>query len=159
MTKNKILILLVAVLLLANITMLYFFLNKPQHNKGGRQGREAAMTSFLEKEIGFSPQQLKQYDSLGNTHRETMRVVLDSMRNAKELLLKQLAADNFTDSAMVQAADQSAGKQREMELAMLRHFKSIRNLCTPAQQPKFDSLYYKMMWRRGGMKKPGEKNN
>jgi Spy/CpxP family protein refolding chaperone len=159
MTKNKILILLVAVLLLANITLLYFFLNKPQHNKGGRQGREAAMTAFLEKEIGFSPQQLKQYDSLGNTHRETMRVVLDSMRNAKELLLKQLAADNFTDSAMVQAADQSAGKQREMELAMLRHFKSIRNLCTPAQQPKFDSLYYKMMWRRGGMRQPGGKKN
>jgi periplasmic protein CpxP/Spy len=158
MTKSKILILLVAVLLLTNITMLYFFLNRPQHNKDGRSGREAAITAFLEKEIGFSPQQLKQYDSLGNAHREKMRTMLDTMRSAKEQVLKNLAAGNFTDSGMVQAADQSAAKQREMELAMLQHFKSIRNLCTPAQQPKFDSLYYKMMWRRGGMKKPGDKN-
>jgi periplasmic protein CpxP/Spy len=159
MTKSKILILLVTVLLLTNVTMLYFFLSKPQHNKGGRPGREAAMTVFLEKEIGFSPQQLNQYDSLGNTHREKMRTTFDTMRNAKEQMLKGLAAVNFTDSAMAQAADQSAGKQREMELEMLRHFKSVRNLCTPAQRLKFDSLYYKMMWRRGGMKKPGERNN
>jgi periplasmic protein CpxP/Spy len=157
MTKNKILILLVAVLLLTNIAMLYFFLNKPQHSKGGRAGREAAMSAFLEKEIGFSPQQLQQYDSLGKIHRGKMSAVFDTMRTAKEQMLKGLAADNFTDAAMVQAAELSAGKQREMELAMLQHFKSIRNLCTPAQQPKFDSLYYKMMWRRGGMKKPGEK--
>jgi periplasmic protein CpxP/Spy len=159
MKKNKILILLVAVLLLTNIAMLYFFLNKPQHNKGGRQGREAAIAAFLEKEIGFSPQQLKQYDSLSSTHREMMQTTFDTMRSAKEQLLKSLAADNFTDSAIVQAAQRSAGKQQEMELAMLRHLRSIRNLCTPVQQPKFDSLYYKMMWRRGGMKKPGEKNN
>jgi periplasmic protein CpxP/Spy len=157
MTKNKILILLVAVLLLANITLLYFFLNKPQHSKGGRPDREAAMTAFLEKEIGFGPQQLKQYDSLGNAHREKMRTVFDTMRSAKEQMLKELSAANFADTAMMQAADQSAAKQREMELAMLQHFKSIRNLCTPAQQPKFDSLYYKMMWRRGGMKKTGGK--
>jgi Spy/CpxP family protein refolding chaperone len=159
MTKNKILILLVAVLLLANITMLYFFLSKPQHNKGGGPGREAATAAFLQKEIGFSPEQLKQYDSLGNTQREKMRTTFDTMRSAKEQMLKGLAADNFTDSAIAQVAEQSAGKQREMELAMLRHLRSVRNLCTPAQLPKFDSLYYKMMWRRGGMKKPGEKNN
>jgi periplasmic protein CpxP/Spy len=159
MTKNKILILLVAVLLLTNIVLLYFFLNKPGHNKGGRPGREAAMTAFLEKEIGFNPQQLKQYDSLNNTHRETMRTVFDTMRSAKEQMLKDLAAVDFTDSSMAKSADQSAGNQREMELAMLRHFKNIRNLCTPVQQPKFDSLYYKMMWRRGGMKKHGGKND
>jgi periplasmic protein CpxP/Spy len=155
MTKNKILILLVAVLLLANITMLYFFLNKPQHNKGGRPGREAAITAFLEKEIGFNPQQLKQYDSLNNTHRQTVRTLFDTMRSAKEQMLKELAVAGFADSAMLQSANQSAAKQQEMELAMLRHFKSIRNLCTPAQQPKFDSLYYKMIGRRGGMKKNG----
>ncbi len=155
MTKNKILILLVAVLLLTNIALLYFFLNKPQHSKGGRPDREAATAAFLEKEIGFSPQQLKQYDSLGKIQKEKMRTVFDTMRSSKEQMLKELAAANFADTAMAQAADHSAIKQREMELAMLQHFKSIRNLCTPQQQPKFDSLYYKMMWRRGGMKKPG----
>jgi periplasmic protein CpxP/Spy len=153
MTKNKILILLVAVLLLTNIAMLVFMLSRPCGKKNMRRSREAAMTEFLQKDMGFSPQQLQQYDSLGRQHRESMGAMFDTMRNAKAQLLKKLAAEGFTDSAMAQAATLSAGKQQQMELLMLQHFKTIRNLCTPMQQAKFDTLYYKV-WAPGrGMKK------
>jgi periplasmic protein CpxP/Spy len=157
MTKNKILLLLVAVLLVTNIVMLYFFMSKPQQGRGGRSGREAAIRSFLEKEIGFSVQQLIQYDSAAGPQKEKMRTLLDSMRMTKEQMLKGLAAADFTDSAMVQVVEQTVAKQQQMELAMLRHLRNVRSFCTPAQQPKFDSLYYKMMGRRGDMNKPAEK--
>jgi periplasmic protein CpxP/Spy len=156
MTKNKILVLLVAVLLLVNIVLLYFLFSRP-HGRGPGRAREAAVKEFLQKEIGFGTQQLQQYDTLSTQHREKMRAGFERMRAEKMQELKQLAADKFADSAIMQAVSQPSAGQREMELMMMQHFKNIRNLCTPEQQPRFDSLCYKMMGRRGGKKPGGEK--
>jgi periplasmic protein CpxP/Spy len=146
MTRNKILILLVVALLATNVAMLLYFLNRPGH-KGRRFGREAALTDFVQKEMGFGPRQLQQYDSLAKLHREKIKALMDSLRTAKEQELKKVAAAGFSDSAMAQTATQSASGQTAMELLMLQHFKQVRSLCTPAQQARFDTGFYKL-WHR-----------
>lgn len=159
-SKNKILLITVIVLLLTNIAMLVFFLNKGGERRrphGG--GREAMMTEFLKKEVGFTPQQLVQYDTLSKQHRATMKTSFDKMRSSKEQQLKDLGAGAFSDSAINIAATQSSVMQKDIELGMLKHIATIRALCTPEQQPKFDSLFYKVWNRRGdNNKKPGTKN-
>jgi protein CpxP len=152
MTKNKILILAIVALLITNIAMLVFFLNKPGH-KGFKRGRDAALTEFVQQDLGFSQQQMQRFDSLGKQHKEKVRLVMDSLRNSKEQELKTLAAAGFSDSAMLQSASRSASGQTAMELLMLQHFKNIRGLCTPEQQSKFDTLYYKLWQRKGKQKK------
>ena len=156
-SKNKILLITVVVLLLTNIAMLFLFLNKGPEKRDPRGGREAMMTEFLKNEIGFSPQQLQQYDTLSKQHREKAKASFDEMRNSKSALLKDLGSNAFSDSAIIIAAGKSSDMQKQMEIKMLQHFKEIRNLCTPEQQPKFDSLFYKVWNRkRDDKKKPGQ---
>lgn len=158
MTKNKILILVLAVLLITNVAMLVLFLNRPEGNKGfKRGGREAVLTDFVQKDLGFNEQQMQQFDSLGKVHREKVKQLMDTLRNKKEEALVKVAAAGFADSALLESAGQSSLGQTAMELLMLRHFKNIRSLCTPAQQAKFDTSYYKL-WHRKGEPEKAEKS-
>lgn len=152
-SKNKILVGAVIILLLTNIAMLYFFLNKQPAKKPPRSGREAQMVDFLTKEIGFTTQQLQQYDSLSKQHKEKVKTSFDELRANKEQLYKQLGTQAFGDSSIEEVAVKSAAMQKEMELRMLQHFKAIRQLCTPEQQPKFDSLFYEVWSRKPDNKK------
>jgi uncharacterized glyoxalase superfamily metalloenzyme YdcJ len=148
-SKTKILTAAVIVLLLANIAMLVFFLNsKGNHRKGGTSGRDAMVKEFLKSEIAFTPAQLQQYDTLSKQHKEKVKIYMDSMQGCKESYLKELGGNAFTDSAITITAEKNASMQKGMEIKMLNHIREIRKLCTPAQQPKFDSLFYKMLSRK-----------
>lgn len=152
--KSKILIIVIGVLLLANIALVTFFILKPEPKKMDRYAeKKAAITSYLQKEVGFDATQLKQYDSLSNDHRTKTKTLMDSARVEKEQRMQQLAKDGFGDSSIDATANQAAVTQKAMEVAMLQHIKAIRQLCTPAQQTIFDSSFYKVFTRKGGDKK------
>jgi len=68
---------------------------------------------------------------------------MDSLRTPKDQQFKELAAANFSDSAMNTIASQSATAQKAMELQMFNHLRNIRLLCTPETLPKFDSIFGK----------------
>ena len=157
-SKTKILVTAVVFLLLTNIAMLVFFLCcKGPGKKDSHGSREAMMRSFLQKDIGFTPQQLQQYDTLSKLHKENTKQEFDQMRNNKEAEMKELGRNGFSDSAIWLAAGKSSAIQKEMVEKMLLHFKDIRKLCTAEQQPKFDSLFYKIWNRKDDKrKKPGE---
>lgn len=149
--NNKVLISIIAILLVSNIAILTFFLMKKD---GGRMekrpDRKAMIADFLKKEIGFSEAQLQQYDTLSDRHRESVKKMFESLRSSKDKQFKQLTAGDFSDSIINNVADQSAASQKTMELQMFNHLKNIRTLCTPEQLPKFDSLFVKILNRRGG---------
>ena len=158
-SKTKILVTAVVFLLLTNIAMLVFFLccKGPDKRDSHAGGREAMMRSFLQKDIGFSTQQLQQYDTLSKLHKENTKQELDQMRNNRESEMKELGRNGFSDSAILLAAGKSSATQKEMVGKMLLHFKDIRKLCTEEQLPKFDSLFYKIWNRKDDKrKKPGE---
>lgn len=148
-SKNKILLLIIGILLVTNIIMLFFFVGKkePGH-KDFRAGRDAYLADFLHKEIGFNDSQLAQFTALNKQHRENVKSRMDSMRNEKEQLVKELGSHAFNDSSINLLATQSAEKQKLMEVQMLQYFKAIRNLCNKEQQPKFDSLFYKVIHKK-----------
>jgi len=158
-SKTKILVTAVIFLLLTNIAMLVFFLccKGPgrKDNHGG--GREAMMRTFLQKDIGFTAQQMQQYDTLAKNHKENMKSSMDAVRNNREQDLKEISSNGFNDSVISLAATRSSARQKEMLEKMFLYFKDIRNLCSPEQQPKFDSLFYKVLSRKDDKhKKPNE---
>lgn len=147
--RNKILLLIIGVLLLTNIVLVSFLLiNKPSSKRGSRGDRSTMIASFLQKEIGFNPQQLKQYDSLSEPNRNMVKAMYDTLGNYKENQFKKLTIDNFSDTAIINTANDIAVKQKEIEIVLYKHFKEIRTLCTPQQQPVFDSLFYKVLNRK-----------
>jgi periplasmic protein CpxP/Spy len=153
-SKSKILITIIGILLIANIALVsFYFLTRPVAKKGLRADRAAMISTFLKNDLGFNQEQLKQYDSLSSQHRITIKAMFDEIRKEKENEFKQLTRDNFSDSSINNTATLFSAKQKEIEITMFKHFKDIRNICTPQQQPKFDSLFYKMLNKRNGERK------
>ena len=149
--RSKVFLTVIAILLVANIAMLTFFLMKKDNGRNEkRPDRKTVIADFLKKEIGFNEAQLQQYDTLSDKHRENMKKMFENLRGSKDNQFKQLTSGNFTDSIITSVADQSAASQKIMELQMFNHLKSIRMLCTAEQLPKFDSLFVKVLNRRGG---------
>ncbi|MBK8522150.1 MAG: hypothetical protein IPL54_15195 [Chitinophagaceae bacterium] len=149
--RSKVFLTIIGILLVANITLVSFFLLKKDDSKREkRPDRKAMISAFLKNEIGFDTVQLMQYDTLSNRHKENMKKMMDSLRIPKEQQFKELATVNFSDSAMNSLAEQSATVQKIMELRMFNHLRKIRLLCTPEQLPKFDSLFGKVFSRKGG---------
>ena len=157
-SKTKALVAAVVFLLLTNIAVLVFFLCcKGPGKKDFHGGREVMMKEFLQKDVGFTPQQIAQYDTLSKQHRENIKASFDEMRNNKQEQFKELGRNGFSDSAVTVAANKASAMQKEMEVKMISHFKEIRKLCTAEQQPKFDSLFYKIWNKKDDKrKKPGE---
>jgi Spy/CpxP family protein refolding chaperone len=148
--RSKVFLTIIGILLVANITLVSFFLLKKDDSKREkRPDRKAMISAFLKNEIGFDTVQLLQYDTLSDRHKENMKKLMDSLRLPKDQQFKALAAANFDDSAMNSLAEQSATVQKAMELKMFNHLRKIRLLCTPEQRTKFDSLFGKLFSRKG----------
>ncbi len=113
---------------------------------------------LLEKEVGFDKSQLESYKQLKEQHWDRMKPSFTEMRNAKDDFYKLLSRSSVPDSVINAAADTIAARQKQIDLQTFRHFQQVRALCTPEQQPRFDSvvqLVLKKMngpWRKGGPK-------
>lgn len=148
--RNKILILIIGILLLANIATLSFFLvNRCDKPKQVKYERREMVMRFLQKEVGFSKEQMGRYEEMSKLHREEMRKSFDGMSAQRERVFKGLALADFTDSAIQVAAGDISSQQKEFELLMLRHMNNIRSICTPEQRATFDSGFYKIISKRG----------
>jgi periplasmic protein CpxP/Spy len=156
--RSKIFLAIIAILLIINIVLIGFFLQKKAQDKQGeRPDRKAFTANFLQKEIGFNPVQLSKYDTLSNLHRQKISGLFENIRNNKTRQFKELVTLDFTDSAINMVAGQSAAAQKIIDMTMFNHIKSIRMLCTREQLPKFDSLFVKVLNRKGEGRKKSEK--
>ena len=146
--KSRILVIIISILLVTNIILIAILVFKPVAKRGIRGDKFAMITAFLQNDMAFSKDQLHLYDSLNIQHRLKMKSLFDEIRKDKELQFKKLTAAAFNDTAISNTAELSSNKQSAVELAIFYHFKNIRDLCTPQQLPKFDSLFYKALNKR-----------
>jgi hypothetical protein len=153
-TKNRSLISIIVFLLITNIVMLVFFLllNKPmQKNPHGKD--QNGMAGMLQKEVGFTKDQLNEYQALRKGQMDSIHTLFDELRKAKidfyELIYRGIA----NDSTLSNAAEVIAEKQKALDLHMFHHFEAVRNICTSDQLQKFDSTIKKVIIRMNG--KPG----
>jgi Tfp pilus assembly protein PilO len=157
--RSKTLVLIIAILLLANIGVLaYFFANKPTPRKNNPSPQwKNALANYLKADIGFDTVQLKQYESLKVTHRKSLDTLFEQLKTEKENRLNFLAENKYSDSSIIQAVNSTSEKQKMLDLQMLRHLRDVRSLCTEEQKGRFDTSIYKIMARRGSDKKKPKK--
>jgi len=139
---NKNLLIIIAVLLLTNIGVLAYFLwyKKPPEKQEQHDNRGNGIVDQLQKEVGFTTEQLDQYKQMKDKQRETIRPMYDEMRKAKDSLFRLLKEPVISDSVTSKAADRIAERQKMLDLQTFTYFRKIRTLCTPDQLPKYDSL-------------------
>ena len=131
--------------------MLVFFLvlnNPAQKNSHSRD--QNGMSGMLQKEVGFTKDQLDTYQSLRKNQMDTVHALFDELRNSKMDFYNLIYSSQVSDSSLNKAADVIAERQKTLDLQMFNHFKMVRNICTPDQLQKFDSTIRKIFIRMTG---------
>ncbi len=155
--KIKALVTIVIFLLITNIAMLIFFLvlSKPA-DKRQKNHDFNGMYNSLQNDVGFTKDQLDQYQVLRVDQREKAGPMFNELRNAKKDFYKLMYSPANSDSLVNADADLIAQKQKAVDMQMFRYFKNIRNICQPVQLPKFDSTIAQEIRRMVGGR-PGSK--
>jgi Spy/CpxP family protein refolding chaperone len=156
-TQNRFLVLLVAILLFANLGLMLYFFAFRHKDEGARV--PPRVSDFVQKELGFTPDQAKRFQELRDQHKEAIKPVMEDMKKLKDSLYNLLKSPQMNDSAAMALSDKIGEKQKEWELLIFHHFQKVRAICDSGQLPKFDSLVHQMVNRGPWMrrKRPPEK--
>lgn len=132
---------MIAVLLLSNIAMLYFFLKKDKCNEGTKKLFSARefMAEKLKNEVGFTDSQIAKYRELSGKHKEAMRPLFEDIGLAKDSLYKLLLQEP-SDSTINHYLEVIGEKQEAIDKRIFNHFLTLKHICTPDQRPKYDSV-------------------
>lgn len=138
--------------------MLIFFLvlnNQGQRNSHSHD--QNGISGLLQKEVGFSKEQLDTYQSLRKDQLNKVHMLFDELRKAKTDFYNLIYTSQASDSTVNRAADLIAEKQKTLDLQMFNHFEMVRNICTSGQLQKFDTTIKKVITRMTG--KPGKEGH
>ncbi len=150
--KNKLLVWLIVLLVVANAaTIVLFWLNKKPNQP---QKPNNAPKEFLIKELKLDTKQQEQLEVLVKEHRAAAQQLRGKTREAKESFFDLLKQTNVTDSAKLTAAKAVSVITEELDLLTLNHFQKIRTLCTPEQQTKFDEIIHQVTSMMGQQRPP-----
>ena len=156
--KNKVLVSIIGILLLANIAMLVFFISgmkKPDPRTTEQQKPIHTTESFLQTKVGFSDQQIEQLNKLKEEHRKKLVPLFEDLRQTKDqffVMVKDSQPDSYIDSIAVVIGE----KQRTLDRSVFETIREVRNICTPQQQIGFDSLLPKIAYKMAGHIRKGD---
>ena len=153
--KKHTLVFIIVLLLITNLVLSALFLFKRPHSDRKNPDREKGrMYVSLQKEVGFSEGQLKEYQELRKEQFQNLKPLFNNVRNSKEKFYEFLYDQNISDSSINNAADSIGYHQKMLDLQMFSFFKKIRGTCTEDQLPRFDSTMKKSLQRMTG--RPGK---
>lgn len=94
-------------------------------------------------ELGFTKDQVNQYESLIQSHRANVEALEKWLFDAKKALYEQLG-NGAALGDTGQILDDMASLHRQLEMAHYEHFEDIRRICTEEQIPRFKELMNKL---------------
>jgi hypothetical protein len=158
--NNKALLLIIAALIVVNLGLLYFgFVDKDKHRVPKQSPTRTDMLERtkkkLKEDVGFSDEQVKQYEALRAKHWDSIDSKIDELAKAKESFINLTFDSRVSDSSISAAAERVCEKQKAIDEQMLRHFLSVRQLATGEQRPKMDSFLQKITRKMSGKGRMG----
>lgn len=158
---NRNLLIIIGVLLITNVAMLFYFLTDRKTAKPAGQNRESRMgvAEMLQKEVGFTAEQIAKYKTLKEKQKETIRPMFDDMRKAKDSLFRLLSYPETSDSTVSRTADVIAQRQKALDLQTFSHFKRVRTLCEPEQHARYDSMVIRIFNKMARPQRHGDQGN
>lgn len=146
-SNNKILTVAVVLLLITNIALVFFLMNNKGKEGGKRSGAKGDPSEVMAKELNMTEQQKNEHKQLKEDHFKAMKPFYDSLRTAKAAFYALTKEADVNDSTLAVYSQRMYDRQAEIDKYTFAHFKRVRNLLTPEQQPKFDEFLQKMMQR------------
>lgn len=141
---------LVIVLLLVNAATLAYLFVGDRNNKpfGPRRGKD-----FIVKELNFTEEQKVKHDSLHKIFANEQEAIFSRIKLLKDSLYFKSTAKN--DTAQLNAFTTRIGTEfSALEKETFLHFQRVRNICTPQQQVKLDTIINHLNNMQRGSKRP-----
>ncbi|MEO9210909.1 MAG: hypothetical protein ABI208_07415 [Ginsengibacter sp.] len=155
-TSTKSLIFIILVLFLTNVLLLFFFVSK--RDAGNKNHASNGLYTVLKDSVGFSENQLAQYQDLRTHQFEQVKPLFDQIRKSKENFYQLIYEENLIDSIKMEKADSIGQSQKMLDLQMFNYFKEVRNICTPEQLPQFDKALQNVVKNMTGRRKKAMKH-
>ena len=134
MGNTRFLKVVIAVLLLINMgTLTFMWIHRPGPGSKGPG-------DFLIRSIGFDVPQQAAFARLRESHQQAMREFRQQNGESKRRFYALLATSPADSTQWQSLADSIAAGQKRMEMTTFRHFQTVRALCRPEQQPRFDAV-------------------
>jgi len=150
-SRNKTLVFIIIVLLLANVAILFYFLwLKGPEKQVRNNGNVDRFAEALKRDVGFSETQVARYKELKEAKWDKIKLRFDDLRKAKDDFFHLISVENVSDSLLNNAADSVAQRQKALDLQAFIHLKELRKVCTPEQEPRYDSLVQRVFHRITG---------
>ena len=137
-------------LILLNTVLLVMLLRKPDApvviNSGNEQhgpimGPDGeGPRRWMEQQLGFTPEQVKEFGVLIEDHRYSMFALRDSIAEKREELSELLMTDSASTESGNKLSAEIGALQSQLEMVNFNHFVKLRAMCTVEQKPKFDSI-------------------
>lgn len=125
------------VLLLLNLSLLAFLWFRHPPHPGGRGEGPAKL--LIEK-VGLDAEQQAEYARMREDHQRAMRDFRQRNDDLHQRLYHLLASNREDTLAVQQLTDSLALGQKKMEGITFDHFRALRAICRPDQQPRFDAF-------------------
>lgn len=168
--KSRLLTIAILLLIAANVVALVLFwrdknrkdadlLPPPMVQNGG------SAFDFLTRELALDANQIKAYSALRDEQRKNAEPLKKTIRESKDSLFSLLKKSPVNDADLQNALNRVGAAQIALDKSTFLHFQSVRKLCTPQQQLKFDSVIQQAMQmfgqpnRRPPMDRPLEKDS
>ncbi|HEV7783155.1 MAG TPA: Spy/CpxP family protein refolding chaperone [Chitinophagaceae bacterium] len=146
-SSTKMLTIAVVLLLLINIGLVIFMMQGRKKGADKGRGGKGDPSEMMAKELNMTEEQKKEHKSLKEEHLKNIKPLFDSVRAAKTAFYALLKDSTVNDSILTVYSNRISERQSAIDKQTFAHFKRIRNLFTPEQQPKFDEFLQKMMQR------------
>jgi hypothetical protein len=159
LAKNKWILFLLGLLLVANISLLLGFFVFGDNHDGQRGHREDNFKAFSNK-MHLTPEQDKLIRDMKEKHFNDMKASWENIRMTRDSLFRQVGDPAQSDSLAREIAARLARLNNEADMKLFHHFQQVRSKCTPEQQSIFDTLVPHMMTRPwGANRKPDPPRN
>jgi Spy/CpxP family protein refolding chaperone len=94
----------------------------------------------LAEALGLSDDQKAQLDALRSKQRETMRPLMEAVRQAHDALKKSMDADSPDPATVGQAALTLNAAEKKLRAAHEAAFEEMKSILTPEQQAKLEQM-------------------
>jgi Spy/CpxP family protein refolding chaperone len=137
--KNKLVLWVIGILVLANLVTLVIFWAGRMHPMSSGSPRE-----FLAEKLNFDENQKKQYFDLAKEHHENAQIIREKIKESKDAFFDLIKEPNVSDSTEKAAARKVSLNLEELDLYTLGHFKKVRAICNPEQKKSFDEIIHQI---------------
>lgn len=114
----------------------------------------SAPALLMQREIGLSKDQTKQYEQLREKHKEKMKGINDELDVFKLQLADEIFNPDFTEKQVDALAGKIGLLQSKLEKMRFNHFRELALLCDKEQKEKLRPILREVFGRKGPNEKP-----